>query len=138
MYACERGLVNDDYRVIRNQVKSVALPRLKRAYVSFHHICGYPATSDTAPKPCSITVLKVEGGLNEHKATIDETETVIFTVPETRLLNNGPLSETTEWFHENIQLGSIEEGSRIILRASYDVDVGAAGFDNIHFHTPQK
>lgn len=138
MYACNRGIAEDKIETVRNQLTSPALPALKRSYMSFHHICGYPETATGSPKPCSITVVKTEGGLNERKPQLSDTEAMIYTVPEEKLLNDGPLSATTEWFYEKISLGIIAEGSRITLRSTYDANFGAVGFDNIHFHTPQK
>ena len=63
---------------------------------------------------------------------------LVLSVPEIRLLNDGSVASHTNWFFEYQQLPVIKRFERLVLEAEFDARKGGFGADNIHFHTPQR
>ena len=139
MYVCNKAGVMEIER-FRNALVSRPLPYLKRSYLSFHHLCGYDeTTSDQTPHNCAITVQKEKNQEEEFTSGPDRpTRTIILTVPDSRLSNDGNLARVTEWFFEYRPLPRIDMNERLVLNAEFDAKKGGFGIDNIHFHTPQR
>ena len=75
----------------------------------------------------------------EYISSPDRTNrSLVLTVPEIRLLNNGSVGRITDWFYEYQQLPVVNRFERLVLEAEFDARKGGFGADNIHFHTPQR
>ena len=116
------------------------MPFLKRGLISFHHLCGY----DDSPSPGNPTNCLLTLEIDPHQEELyisspdRQNRSLVLTVPESRLLNDGNVSSRTNWFFEYHQLPLINMNERIVLRAEFDSNNGGFGVDNIHFHTPQR
>ena len=137
VYFCNKGV---DGGKVRNEFVSRPLPFLSRSYISFHHMCGYDVSSDAeAPERC---VLRVEKDQHQEEVHMLGSErlnrSILLSVPESRLSNDGNVSKVTEWFFEYRPLPKINMNERLVLAAEFDSKHGGFGADNIHFHTPQR
>ena len=104
-------------------------------------MCGYgeSPTVGANPNSCKVTVQKDKYQGEEHTQGANGlNRSVLLTVPESRLSNDGRLSTLTEWFHEHQPLPRINMNERIVIDAEFDAKIGGFGADNIHFHTPQR
>ena len=141
VYNCDKqGSDNPLTQRIKNAIISRPLPFLKRGFISFHHLCGYDDSPDPgAPKNCSIT-LEMDPHIEEEYISSPgrTNRSLVLSVPEIRLLNDGSVASHTNWFFEYQQLPVIKRFERLVLEAEFDARKGGFGADNIHFHTPQR
>ena len=139
VYVCNKEGTN--VKRFRNALVSRPLPFLRRSYISFHHLCGYDGltNNEKTPYDCAITVQKDTHQEEEYtEGQIRQNRSLLLSVPESRLVNDGNVSKITEWFHEHRPLPRIKMNERVVLNAEFDANHGAFGADNIHFTTPQR
>ena len=140
MFVCNKGAIIAPKR-FRNTLVGRRLPLLTRSYISFHHLCGYDESGNVqAPYSCTVKLEKDQYQEEEQRHVGSEklNRSIILTVPEARLSNDGKLSKIKEWFFEYRPLARINMNERIVLVADFDANYGGFGADNIHFHTPQR
>ena len=131
MYVCNKEGLN--VKRFRNALVSRPLPLLRRSYISFHHLCGYDGSTSL---DCALTIEKEP--YQEESYTERQNRSIILAVPESRLSNDGNVSQRTEWFYEYYPLPRVDMHERVILNAEFDAKKGSLGLDNIHFSTPQR
>ena len=111
---------------MENYLRLSALPQLKHARFTFHHICGlHNETGD----PCSLRLLVKE----------NENITELFSVPEEKLFNiNGSLDTTTEWPWEDLKLPFIRSNTKLDFHSVFDPKNGGVNLDNVQYYTQSK
>ena len=133
MFVCVRD--DSNIGLINNTVTSVRLPKLHRAYVSTHHICGTNSPSDgTTANDCSMQLgiyTLLDAAKNEFKTEL------FFDMPSDKMVNDGSLDQVQDWFYSNIKLPFTTNGQRLRFLASFDTKNGGFGLDNVHLNTPQ-
>ena len=141
VYTCNKEGSNDpSVKRIKNAIISRPLPTLKRGFISFHHLCGHDnTTSSGIPSNCSVTLNKDR---HQEELYVSSSEkknrSLIYSVPESRLINDGSIASKTDWFLEYQPLPVVDRNEKIVLEAEFDAKYGGFGADNIHFHTPQR
>ena len=96
------------------------------------------ANTDT-PENCTLTLEKDDHQEDEYTLGTEKfNRSIIMSMPQSRLANNGSLADISEWFYENVPLPRIHRKERVVLSAQFDSKYGGFGADNIHFHTPQR
>lgn len=143
MYTCSKA--GGGAKKFRNSLISRPLPTLRRGYISFHHFCGNvdptktnPVNTDT-PENCTLTLEKDDHQEDEYTLGTEKLKkSIIMSLPQSRMMNNGSLADISEWFYDNVPLPRIQKKERVVLTAEFDSKYGGFGADNIHFHTPQR
>ena len=133
MFVCVRDESN--VGLIHNSLTSIPLPKLQRSYVSYHQICGKNTPSDGSTAiDCSVKAYMYTA----LDPTENEFETKLFhEIPSTMLRNDGSLSQSQEWFYDEIKIPRTNGEQQLRFLASFDSKFGGFGIDNVHFHTPQ-
>ena len=118
--------------LINNTLTSIELPKLSRAYISFHHICGNnPATDGNNSQNCTLKL-----GISNHDSS--EEVDYFFNIPSEKIYNNGSLKLMSDMFYDNVMLPKVYQGDTFKILASFDAKRGGFGLDNVKFTTPQK
>ena len=139
VYVCNKE--GSGVKRFRNALVSRPLPFLRRSYISFHHLCGYDGLTNNgeSPNDCKITIQKDTHQEEEYtEGPVRQNRSILLSVPESRLVNDGNVSKITDWFHEHRPLPRVKMNERIVLNAEFDASRGGFGADNIHFTTPQR
>ena len=111
------------------------LPRLKRTYLSFHHLCGRQTEEGVK---CQVYVDYERNHGNYYISPNEINATRIHDVSSANLANSGKVDNITKWFYEHIQMPTTNRLDRLVITAEFDDAEGGVGFDNIHLTTPQK
>ena len=130
MLVCVRNEANDG--LMNNSIISIALPKLKRTYLTMNHICGYNLASDgSIPSNCGIKLGRIDA--DDYLDL-----SIVYEVPSNNMYNDGSLNQMSRMFFDTISIPMINHGDRIGMFASFDTKYGGLGMDNIHLYTPQK
>ena len=133
MFVCVRDAAN--VGLINNTITSIKLPKLHRAYVSMHQLCGTNVPADGS----NAIDCAVKAGIYTLTNPIEQefNTKIFYEFQADKLVNDGSLINIREWFYSNIKLPFTSNGQRLRLMASFDTKHGGFGLDNVHLHTPQ-